>query len=369
MKIGILTVPFNNNFGGFLQAYALKRVLNSLGHDVIFINRRRNKSRGWRGAIKDILLKIGILKNLEKKLSINTEKFIQRYLTPGTPYYFSSKELRKCLSYDFDMCVVGSDQVWRYRYAQDSIDDFFFSFLKNTTIPRISYAASFGTDSLEEYPEDKKNECTKLLTSFSGLSVREKSGIKLLQELGIRKDRISVVLDPTLLLTKEDYYDSLIKDYNIDRPARKYIFNYILDNSTDKEQLTDRIAKSLGYEVIRLKAQTETTEQVQPIACVEEWLHRIYHSDFVITDSFHGTVFSILFNKPFIVIGNKSRGLTRFKDLLTMIGLEHRMIESTYDFKIDMINGLINWYYINSLIKRQREISLNFLTQNLATVQ
>lgn len=141
MKIGLLTVPFNNNFGGFLQAYALKLILTSYGHEVIIINRRRNRNLTWKGLLKLLLTSLGIIKSQDKRLSVNTSKFISQYLTPGTPYYYSSKDIKHCLKYEFDYCIVGSDQVWRYKFAQDSIDDFFFSFLKDTKVCRMSYGA------------------------------------------------------------------------------------------------------------------------------------------------------------------------------------------------------------------------------------
>lgn len=367
MKIGVLTVPFNNNFGGFLQAYALKNVLKNLGHQVIFINRRRDRRLGWKGIIKYILSKMGIYRSPEKILSVNTNKFIQCYLTPGTPYYYTSKALKKCLKYNFDYCIVGSDQVWRYKYAEDSIDDFFFSFLKDTKIPRMSYAASFGIDSLHEYPEEQKLICSRLLKEFSGISVREESGIALLEELGVEKMNVKAVLDPTLLLEKEYYYENLIKNYRNDVQSGKYIFNYILDENDQTNSISDIIEQTLNIKSVRLQAQTGDITKLKTIAPVEEWLSRIYYSDFVVTDSFHGTVFSILFNKPFIVIGNFSRGITRIQTLLKMFDLEERIIESLDDIKDSMINKTIDWNIINKTIEVKRLISLDFLTENLMT--
>lgn len=366
MKIGLLTVPFNNNFGGFLQAYALKSVLTKLGHEVIIINRRRNRGNRIKSTIRNLLTSIGFLKDIDKILNINTDKFISRYLTPGTPYYFSSRELRKCKEYGLDFYIVGSDQVWRYKYAQDSIDDFFFSFLRKDETPRISYAASFGIENLD-YPEDKKNICSQLLKKFSGISVREYSGIKQLKDLGVKQEEVSVVLDPTMLLDKNHYFSNLIQNIN-STSSNKYIFSYVLDSTPDKEYFINKIAELKNLQIIQLKAQTDTMGQIAPIAPVEEWLQRIYYSDFVVTDSFHGTVFSILFNKPFIVIGNSSRGLTRFTSLLSMFGLEDRMIISNDDYRESLLEDSIDWSNVNSKIDKMRIDSLNFLTSNLRLV-
>ena len=122
MKIGILTVPFNNNYGGFLQAFALKKVLQDMGLEVVFINRRRNKNTNYRVIIKKALIKLGVCKDRIKELSKYTEQFKREYLYPMTEEYYTSEELKKCLNYNFDAVIVGSDQVWRYKSAGDSID-------------------------------------------------------------------------------------------------------------------------------------------------------------------------------------------------------------------------------------------------------
>lgn len=366
MKIGLLTVPFNNNFGGFLQAYALKTVLSRNGHEVVIINRRRNRNLNWKGRLKLLLTSLGVIKSQDKRLSLNTSKFISQYLTPGTPFYYSSKDIKDCLKYKFDYCIVGSDQVWRYKYAKDSIEDFFFSFLRDSQVPRMSYAASFGIDTLDEYPEEKKDICRELLRSFSGISVREDSGLRLLEDLGVSKAKM--VLDPTLLLTKEHYFENLIKNKQSIPSYDKYVFKYILDESEGKTIISEKISNTLNYKTIKLQAQTGDPKQMEPIAPVEEWLSMIYYSEFVVTDSFHGTVFSILFNKPFVVIGNAARGLTRFESLLSMFNLENRIV-SPDSFGNDLLKSPIDWDVVNKEIDEKREASLKFLVDTLKAKQ
>lgn len=367
MKIGILTVPFNNNYGGFLQAYALKSVLLDLGHEVIFISRRRK--------IINIpffkyLIGFPYYRFMEYKqeklhifLSTYTDEFKKKYLGPITEDYFSTAQLKKCLKYSFDAVVVGSDQVWRYRYAKDSIDDFFCNFLRGTKVKRLSYAASFGTDE-QEYPIDKLQICSDLIKEFSLVSVREYGGKDILvRYFGLKDRQVDVVLDPTLLLSVDIYKKLFI---NVEVPKTKYVFTYILDKDADKQKLIDLVCRKKDLIEMSISAQTGDIKHMQPIEPVELWLSRIYYADYVITDSFHGTVFSILFNKPFIVYGNIERGKARFDTLLKSFGLEDRYVVSYMDFfEKHKESYSFNWDAINQQIKIKKEDSINCLVQNL----
>ena len=325
MKIGILTVPFNNNYGGFLQAFALKTVLKKMGHEVVFINRKRNKLQLplWKIIIGFPLIKFRELRTnrIMKRLSIHTEAFKQRYLTPITTEYYTHNSLRKCLKLGLDAFIVGSDQVWRFRYARESIDDFFFSFLHDLHIPRFSYAASFGVDD-NEYPEEYKELCKKLLTEFDAISVRESSGRDMLVNVfQIDPEKIRIVLDPTLLLSAQEY-GYLFSQYS--KQTSSYLCTYILDQTPEKIDFIKGVALFFNLNEIPLKAQTGNIEKIKPIDPVEKWLHTIAESSFVVTDSFHGTVFSIIFNKPFLTIGNNTRGETRLHSLLKLFDLQSR---------------------------------------------
>lgn len=363
MTIGILTVPFNNNYGGFLQAYALKRVLSEMGHEVVFLNRQRDISNySFKYKVYRLLVSLHIINDFleerSEKLSLNTNQFKNKYLSPITKPYYTSKEFREIQSLGFDFFIVGSDQVWRYAYAEDGIDDFFFGILDAINTPRISYAASFGTDEME-YPEDKIKTVGKLLNQFSGLSVREESGKALLTNyFNIPSDKVEVVLDPAMLLTVDNYKE-LFGKYS--RPTKKYVFTYILDDGTINEGLIDRFCQSGGLLRMNLKAQTGDTSHLETIAPVEQWLSSIYYSEYVITDSFHGTVFSIIFNKPFLVVANAVRGITRLVDLLTRFGLSNRLVCQIDTSNIDHLNSPIDWSAVNKEMMIQKEKSLLFL--------
>lgn len=368
MKIGILTVPFNNNYGGFLQAYALKTVLKDMGHEVIFINRQRNPSTTLKFRLYRMLVKLHLIKDYIgdkiRTISVNTDQFRDKYLSPISPAYYSSKAIRDCLKLGIDFLIVGSDQVWRYKYAKDSIDDFYFGFVEeNNSIPRISYAASFGTDNMD-YPSEKINEIKSLLTRFRAISLREESGKYLLTEyFDVPASKVQTVLDPTLLLNAENYHNNLFKIIQLE--TGKYVFTYILDKEMLDAKALNTFIQEHGLEHIDIKAQTGDIMSLQVIEPVEKWLSSIYYADYVVTDSFHGTVFSILFHKTFVVLANPSRGIARLRSLLMMLGLEERLLINDEEQLKDKMNRPINWTDVENHLIKLRAQSIEFLEKSL----
>lgn len=366
MKIGILTVPFNNNYGGFLQAYALTTVLRRMGHEVVVINRRRNLP------LKTIIRKLvtfGIPNKNEKiirKISVNTEKFVSDNLLVTSPIY-SSRALRKeCERQRFDCLIVGSDQVWRYKYARKSIEDYFFRFLNsNNDTPRFSYAASFGVD-FQEYPVETADRCGKYLKIFRSVSVREESAVALLEKyFSLQKAKAVVVADPTLLLERQDYLQmTSLFAINIET---RYLFQYVLDEARETTDVCKKFQDCLGLTGRQIKAQTGDITKLKVIEPVERWLAEIANASFVVTDSYHGTVFSILFNRPFAVVVNSTRGVTRIKHLLNHYQLTERMITASAEFIAKTINSPINWTEVNKQIQKDRTFSIEFLRNSLSS--
>lgn len=368
MKIGVLTVPFNNNYGGFLQAYALKTVIEGMGHEVIFINRRRNPSKNLKFRVYRLLVKSHLIKDyLEEKkreISVNTDRFIDKYLSPISPAYYSSRSMRECLELGLDFLIVGSDQVWRYKYAKDSIDDFFFGFVdSDNQIPRISYAASFGTGDMD-YPEDKIHVIRNLLTRFRAISVREESGKNLLTEyLDVPASKVQTVLDPTLLLRADDYkhlFDHILLE------SGKYVFTYILDKEMLDVDALNTFIQEKELKHVDIKAQTGDIKALNVIEPVEKWLSSIFYADYVVTDSFHGTVFSILFHKRFVVLANPNRGISRLYSLLELLGAQDR-IAMGKDDSLCVLEQSVNWDEIELRLKNYRSQSMSYL-ENAVTV-
>lgn len=363
MKIGILTVPFNNNYGGYLQCYALMSVLRKIGHEPIIINRRQNIKVYGVGKLKAFIINRLLDKkerfyNIKSMEAYHAQKgknmcsFVERYLQPKTQPLYKTSDYEIVKSLNLDAVIVGSDQVWRPRYVPD-IEEYFFKYIPEN-IRRMAYAASFGCDNVE-YTEQELNKCSKLLNVFSAVSTREKSGQKIVQDyFGYKKAQVT--LDPTMLLDKKDYCHIIGND-NV--TYGKNLFAYILDRNQEKETMIARLASKLSCQVFDIMNR----DKYAPLDSVEKWLKAISTSEFVITDSFHGTVFSILFNRPFYVIGNEKRGNSRILDLLSLFGLEDKLVDG--NFKCDSINLDIDWNRSNEMLDVHRKQSIDFLKSNL----
>lgn len=371
MRIGILTVPFNNNYGGFLQAFALKRILQEMGHDVLFLMRKRNRASRKiriRNLVRWLLGRTNSCEILVDyhiwKISKYTREFKSKYLKPISKSCYTSTSFDKVLlSTKVDVFIAGSDQCWRYKYAPGYVDEYFFKALCGTGRKRISYAASFGVDTLE-YDEKTRLSCEKCLREFSAISVRESSAIPLLEKyFAVPKDKAVLVLDPTFL-PDISLYKQLIKEVSI--PYQEYLFSYILDETEESIGILELIKEHLMLTQIGQKAQTDDIMKLDTIEPVELWLARIYNASFVFTDSYHGMLFSIIFNKPFIVYGNRNRGNARFDNILSLVGLKHRYIESINDINSELLTQEIDWHAVNKRIDELKKNSINFITENLA---
>ncbi len=372
MKIGVLTLPLHNNFGGILQAYALQKVLRDLGHNAVLIDKSRYVSLGpwyikYPIYIKNALLKYIMrqkvvvrpdieINKIYKTIAQHTEPFIDKYIKRIYTRDFSNIKRD-----NFDAFVVGSDQVWRPKYVLSAIENAYLEFAKDWDVKRIAYAASFGTDEWE-YNEEQTANCAALLKKFNAVSVRESSATVLCKEkLGAEALH---VLDPTMLLEKEDY----IKLFERTKTPQSEgnLFCYILDKGKETSSIIDGISKDKVLSPFYVNSRYEEPnapleERVQQP--VEKWLRAFHDAEFVITDSFHACVFSIIFNKPFIVYGNKERGMARFESLLTLFELEDRLVSSPYEVN-KVLQAPIDWDRVNSIHKQMKEKSLSFLRKN-----
>lgn len=381
MKIGILTQPLNNNYGGLIQAWALQKTLYSMGHSAIIINRDFTKP-------EDLSLPKRIIDTIERELRIilgrekrqvtlseyhtnlrrkNLIPFIQNRYRGISPRIFSDKILKKYVeSENFEAFVVGSDQVWRPSYSP-AIGNFFLDFLSPTSkAKRIAYAASFGVDNWE-YNDHQTRTFRNLAIKFNLITVRESSGVKLVNDY--LHCKASQVLDPTMLLSSEDYTNLIVNPTVPVEQSDGSLFCYVLDpnpklnNIIEKAETNTRLKAyycNARKKVIASDFSNHLDECVFP--AVEQWLKSFQDAEMVITDSFHGTIFSILFNKPFWLTLNQSRGATRFTSLLKIFGLEDRIITD-----LDNANWLkpINWDKVNAIHKAKSLESKKLLLQAL----
>lgn len=371
MKIGILTLPLETNYGGNLQAFAMQRTLRKLGHEAITIDRHNLKEypslrRHLAGYLKRLFQHYIQGKKISAKWNpfisaedfassaSETQKFIDRNIVLTRRVY--SNQLEEIEDeYQFDAYVVGSDQVWLAKYCPAS----FLDFVKRPSVKKLAYAASCGKSSFFN-DAAKVRSCKLLAESFNGISVREESLVSMCKtQLGIDA---KWVLDPTMLLCPEDYLS--VTENNVD--STPIVFSYILDADDTKSSMVDKIASQIGLPVVNGNRIHEHDNAAKVYPSVDDWIRNISRSKFVVTDSFHGTVFAILFNKQFIAIGNATRGMARFESLLRMFGLEDRLVTDLRDVNIPQLcNSPIDYPNVNAIIERKRVESLNFIINSL----
>lgn len=370
-KIAILTQPLHVNYGGTLQAYALQKLLRRMGFEVETINYRSKEASDFRKLLSILKQFINGTKNYQlfarekNKIWLLHRQFIEENI--ALSYEINTlDELKKYFENNIvDAIVVGSDQVWRADYSP-RIESYFLDFLyEDKNIKKISYAASFGSDKWG-FSQDLTKELTKYISNFNFISVRERSAVNLCKEnLAVNADH---VLDPTLLLDCEDYI-SLFHD--IKSTNNGEVFSYILDESEKKTELIARISlllggkKVFGAQPVKKNKILITNFSHYQFPSIECWLKSFYEADFVITDSFHGTVFSLIFNKPFISIKNKERGNSRFESLLKLFELEDRLVDLDDECIDEIIKQEINYTKINLRMSELREYSKTWLLNSL----
>lgn len=376
MKIAIMTLPLGKNYGGIMQAYALQKVLKDMGHSPITID-YQTKERGF--IYKKVRLAYRLAKkatgkrqapiNLESKIGYLTkhnQDFIDANIVQSK-YINESQKLKKHFKKNsYDAVIVGSDQTWRPKYSPN-IYDFYLDFIsKDKGIKRIAYASSFGVDDWE-YSVEETKECSKLAKLFDAISVREQSGVDLCKEyLGVDSE---LVLDPTLLLEKEDYLALIGDRYKADKSEG--VFTYFLDKNEDKKKAAEYIANELSSRVYSCQAKHSLGDLNSnklgdyKMPAIQDWLASFANAEFILTDSFHGMVFSIVFEKPFLVIVNKERGSARFESLLGKIdGLRH-LVHDPLEVCKDSTNIHDLEFLTKTKLDELRNVSLSFLTTSL----
>lgn len=357
MKIAILTQPLRTNFGGILQNYALQIVLKRMGVNPITVD-YDCVYPWWRwviGRIKSFVLRTPHhiqFPHYGRSGQENLNRFIHENITTTKPEITINKNLLKRLSPD--AILVGSDQVWNpwCNVPIKYLGNMFLDFWPDFSGKRIAYAASFG-GSEWLYTAEQKKVCGDLAKKFNAISVREDSGVRLCKKhFGVEAIH---VLDPTLLLSSEDYC-SLLKNESIQSNT---LLAYVLDTSPEKISFLEWIASTYSLE-LKIKG---ANDDISWNDSIEGWLQDIRDAAMVVTDSFHGTVFSILFHRPFLSIVNKRRGAERFVSLLRKLGLEQRLIFDVA--KYEYIDNLIDWRKVDMFLSQERDKSITFLRDAL----
>lgn len=343
MRVGILTHPQGINYGGILQCYALCEYFRLLGHEVVVIQRGLDIPL-WKQVI------IGLISGFKRLL--HTKKydraakirlFSQKQLPRTKQIHSQSVMKRLCKQYKLNAVVVGSDQVWRSDYALNFGYNYFLDFVPDG-IHKLSYAASFGL-STWDYSLEQSKRIKELLAGYKGVSVREDEAVVLCKtHLGID---VKQMPDPSMLLTALDY-DQIASPRLL---KENYIFVYWLG---DKRNIDEMIAfyESKGYNVIYVGLREQRI-----LPAVEEWLSYIKYAKLVITDSFHGCVFSTLYHRPLKVCENKSGGYGRIQSLFQSLGVNIENLETlTRD----------EYCMIDNRLKALRETAKLFIEKSLS---
>nr|WP_314166467.1 polysaccharide pyruvyl transferase family protein [uncultured Campylobacter sp.] len=419
MKVAIFTLPLVNNYGGILQAYALQRALESYGFEAPVVNLKiRQRGLFSRDYLKFLLAKLIYFKKYKNAefstlhYYADTQRFVAQNIKTTREIYSPAALKRLFEQEKFGACVLGSDQVFNPPYFDAFENDFSLGFAPHGCI-KIAYAASFGGESFKGARDLELHKAN--LAKFKAISVRERNATALCESVfGI--SGAAFVLDPTLLAGREvfekfispagaassvkpggaelaqsdagraeadgvqdaakigaaaqnlnddvadiadtafsaqDTCENAVRAANAAQKGQ--IFAYILDQNERKSEILKSVSEREGLGV------REVNDKANRVS-IEEWLSLIAGAQLVITDSFHGCAFSILFNKPFFAFINENRGSSRFYSLFESFELQDRVIKSASDVAL---SKQIDWARVNEILSRRREASREFLISNL----
>jgi hypothetical protein len=339
--IKLLTFSKANSYGAMLQCYALSKVLKNMGYDVILLNIPLDKSD------------YGIIGNLSYKIgSLIFKQFQKKWLPPFSKLCKNPEELKNGAK-EGDIYIVGSDQVWNPDLTKSKALLFFFNFLPDN-IKRIAYAASFGTSIWLH--KDIQSEVSECLSKFSAIGVRENSGVQICKNtFGVDSTQ---TLDPTLLL---ENYNEFRREITA---KKKYLISFSLTKPTEEwNKLLMFISQQTQTIPFALAQKRHQKDIVNiPFVGIEQWVSYIAGSSFVVTNSFHGTVFAILHKKPFAVFPTYTNREERIISLLISLGLEERYYSSVEKFYItDSWKNEIDYDAVYVKLVALREKSFLFL--------
>jgi hypothetical protein len=376
-RVGLLTLALHNNYGGILQALALHEVLRGLSLEVVLLerrappNRRERSNRRVAGFVPYWLLRallpgdparsspfIRSLRRIrDSRRIVLNERLISRHIPLRSGPLTDSASFSAAVgALGLEAVIVGSDQVWRPDYLPSgSVRDFFLGSVASAR--RVSYAASFGFGDWR-FPAYSQ-EVTECLRAFHAVSVREASGVDICRDVFHRDDAVHV-LDPTMLV-EPSFYGKLAA------PARsasgKTLLEYGLDRAAGEPSVGNGISRALGegHTVSTLGLDYDTG-----FVSVGDWLRAFMDADMVVTDSFHGVIFSILFRKPFVALANEKRGAERFISLLAQFNLSDRLVYSrSVDEMVAVARRPIDYAATAERLSVLRAHSMAFLTRAL----
>ena len=363
MKIDIITLHRAQNYGSVLQAFALQKQIEKLGHQAYILDyyperytnkgllkRLKNKSSRFNNPLVLLIAKLLIYPSYLKK-GIQFNKFMH-YLNLEKPSFATNEEGMGRFT-DADAYCAGSDQIWNSHWNEGVEKVLFLDFVPKGKLC-LSYAASIG---LSNIPANEIDETKLLLDKFEFLSLREDKGVELVRELG-RTDAVQC-LDPTLLMSKEEW--SLYADDSY--KGKEYVLTYNLHHDPEIDKCAKAIASKYHLQIRNISYNWHDIVRhghLDWCPTVEGFLGLIKNAKYVVADSFHATAFSIIFEKPFVVITPEVAS-SRLSSLLKMLELDDYNINKFTSVKV--IEQPIDYIRVKSIIATKQRESIAFLNK------
>lgn len=363
-KIGILTYHRAENYGALLQAYGMRTYLLQQGFDASFVDYwpnyhdsyfnifslNRFKKSGVKAKIQ-YLFETVVFYGMKRRRKRNLQSFMKNQLGLPEEIKYSSN---KAVCNEFDVVVYGSDQIWRKQNLPGCKGyDFWYFGSDNVTAKKISYAGSMGT--INTTPEEDE-QLKPYFERFAALAVREAPLKDYLAKLGLNS---TVVLDPVFLLDKEDWRKMYSSSKSALKHLGKYILYYNLLSNAESTAFANQLSSKTGLSVIEISKKYEIKQlkaRYNHTASVQEFLSLIDHAEYVVSNSFHGVAFSIIFEKQFYAIGMGARA-NRVQSLLNSLGIEDRYVEMNVD-----LSRVIDYNMVKGKIADIKKNSMDYLS-------
>lgn len=367
-KICLVTIHTIPNYGSVLQTWASQKILQKYCNHVEVIDYWRSNHRTevllaksiensghWNNnRIKRFIYRTVRSYSLNKQRMV-FDKFLREKINLTPSRYYSEEELEQNLP-EADAYITGSDQMWNSE-ANEGIEYPYFLKFTPDSAKKISYSTSFGKEILDRWEIE---ETKKLLLRYSYLSVRELSGVQILKDLGFKEG--VCVLDPTLVITKSEWAEFSAKRI----VKNRYVFLYQLNGNDNRpNKYAEQLAKEKGLQLVRIAYNISTLRKSGKsilLPTPEEFVSLVMNADYVVTDSFHCTAFSINLNKQFMVFYPRKFS-TRLKSILRLTNLEDRVVKIESD--LSLANHVIDFKEINKVLTVERKKSIEFLERAL----
>ncbi|MED4209306.1 polysaccharide pyruvyl transferase family protein [Priestia megaterium] len=362
MKICTITCHDVYNHGASLQAYGLMKYLMNCGHEVEIIDYKPdylsnhyklldiNNPKWEKNIVTKLIyltLKIpGRVSGLKRKKAF--DRFTSQYLKLTKSRFNSNEELKKNLPYA-DAYLCGSDQIWNTLHRNGKDPAFYLDFVPNEKI-KASYAASFATDTIsDQYKLIVKERVERL----GGVGVREKSGVEILRRLDINK-AVNVV-DPVFLLGQEEWNNIGTREFK-----EKYILIYDFDNSDLIKKMAKQISKEKGYKIYTInQSKLKYADEYYIFDGPETFVSLVRNAQYVMSNSFHAAVFSIIYEKDFVIVNRKEAINTRMRDLLDDLKLNNRLVNE--DYKLNQLLEKVDYKESKKMLNEKIEFSKSYL--------